>query len=271
MKLLAFSPYAAAWLKQQQPQHPAYAKLKEAYLALRDTADLDAAPIPAGNRVKRGQTDRRLPAVRKALVGLGFYDAEFRVDVQSMPPALRHAALARETVLDSSLAEAIKSFQTKVNLKPSGNLEPATVTALNQHSPRENLDRLAINMDRMRWLPKNLGDRYVMMNQPAFELRLIDKGKQVWRTNVIVGKPHNQTVAFHDEMETVVFNPSWGVPQSIIAKEMLPILRKDPVLSRPQRLSRDPAQRQDRQVALDQLARLRQQDSALRAAAAERR
>lgn len=228
MKLLAFSPYAGAWLKQQQPQHPAYAKLKEAYLALRDTADLDATPIPAGNRVKLGQTDRRLPAVRKALVGLGFYEAEFRVDVEGMPPALRHAALSRETVLNSSLASAIKSFQQKVNLKPTGNLEPGTVTALNQHSPRENLDRLALNMDRMRWLPKNLGERYVLMNQPAFELRLMDKGKQVWRTNVIIGKPHTQTVSFHDEMETVVFNPSWGVPQSIIAKEMLPILRKDP-------------------------------------------
>ena len=228
MKILAFSPYAASWLRGQQPQLPAYGKLKEAYLALRDKADLDAAPIPSGNRVKRGQTDRRLPAVRKALVGLGFYGAEFRVDTQGLPPAARQRALARETVLDSSLSDAIKSFQTKVNLKPTGNLEPATVTALNQHSPRENLDRLAINMDRMRWLPKNLGDRYVMMNQAAFELKLIDKGKLVWRTNVIVGKPQNQTVAFHDEMETVVFNPSWGVPQSIIAKEMLPILRKDP-------------------------------------------
>ena len=228
MKILAFSPFAAAWLRSQQPQHPAYAKLKEAYIALRDSADFDAAPIPAGNRVKPGHTDRRLPAVRKALVGLGFYEAEFRVDVAGMPPALRQAALARETVLDASLAAAIKSFQAKVNLKPTGTLEPGTVTALNQHSPRENLDRLALNMDRMRWLPKNLGQRYVMMNQPAFELRIMDKGKQVWRTNVIVGKTHTQTVAFHDEMETVVFNPSWGVPQSIIAKEMLPILRKDP-------------------------------------------
>lgn len=228
MKLLAFSPYAAAWLKQQQPQLPAYGKLKEAYNALRAEGDLDADPIPGGNRVKRGQADRRLPAVRKALVGLGFYEAEFRVDTAGLPPAVRQHALARETVLDSSLSEAIKAFQSKVNLKPTGNLEPGTVTALNQHSPRENLDRLALNMDRMRWLPKNLGERYVIMNQPAFELKLIDKGKLVWRTNVIVGKPQNQTVAFHDEMEMVVFNPSWGVPQSIIAKEMLPILRKDP-------------------------------------------
>lgn len=228
MKLLAFSPYAANWLKQQQPQLAAYAKLKQAYLDLRDEADLEASPIPAGNRVKRGQTDRRLPAVRKALVGLGFSDAKFHPDVTGLPPAARHAALARETVLDSSLGAAIKAFQAKVNLKPTGNLEPGTVTALNQHSPRENLDRLALNMDRMRWLPKKLGERYVIMNQPAFELKLIDKGKLVWRTNVIVGKPQNQTVAFHDEMEMVVFNPSWGVPQSIIAKEMLPILRKDP-------------------------------------------
>ena len=57
---------------------------------------------------------------------------------------------------------------------------------------------------------------------------VIDSGREVWRTKVIVGKPLTQTVAFHDRMETVVFNPSWGVPPSIIRKEMLPILRRDP-------------------------------------------
>ena len=51
---------------------------------------------------------------------------------------------------------------------------------------------------------------------------------EIWRTKVIVGKPETQTVAFSDEIETVVFNPSWGVPQSIIRNEMLPMLRRDP-------------------------------------------
>jgi murein L,D-transpeptidase YcbB/YkuD len=228
MKILAFSPFPTPWLKAQQPQHPAYATLKNAYLELRDSPRLDANAIPAGNKVKRGQRDRRLPEVRDALVHLGFPGAEFEVDTTGLPPYARATALSRETVLDGNLADAVKAFQEKVNLRATGILDAPTINALNKHSPRENLDRLAINMDRMRWLPKSMGDRYVIMNQPAFELTVVENGKPVWRTNVIVGKPHNQTVAFHDEMETVVFNPSWGVPQSIIAKEMLPILRRDP-------------------------------------------
>ena len=166
MKILAFSPFAATWLKEQQPQHPAYAALKSAYLELRDSPDLDASPIPAGNKVKRGQSDRRLPEVRKALIRLGFPTAKFIIDKASLPPYARAAADARITVLDFHLADAIKAFQEKVNLKPTGQLDPATVNALNLHSPRENLDRLALNMDRMRWLPKELG-RSLRADEPG--------------------------------------------------------------------------------------------------------
>src|SRR4029079_12667926 len=68
----------------------------------------------------------------------------------------------------------------------------------------------------------------VRVNQAAYELRVMDGGNEIWRTKVIVGKPNTQTFAFHDEIEMVVFNPSWGVPQSIIKNEMLPNLRRDP-------------------------------------------
>jgi murein L,D-transpeptidase YcbB/YkuD len=57
---------------------------------------------------------------------------------------------------------------------------------------------------------------------------VVENGRAVWSTRVIVGKPNTQTYMFHDEMELVVFNPSWGVPPSIIAREYLPKLRRDP-------------------------------------------
>ena len=66
------------------------------------------------------------------------------------------------------------------------------------------------------------------MPQPAFSVRVMDGDQEIWRSRVIVGRPMTQTAAFHDEIETVVFNPSWGVPQSIIANEYLPKLRSDP-------------------------------------------
>jgi murein L,D-transpeptidase YcbB/YkuD len=82
-------------------------------------------------------------------------------------------------------------------------------------------------MERLRWLPRELGERHVLVNQAAFELRLIDRGDIAWRTKVIVGTPDTQTAVFSDEMEIVEFNPYWGVPQSIIRYEMMPRLARD--------------------------------------------
>jgi murein L,D-transpeptidase YcbB/YkuD len=83
-------------------------------------------------------------------------------------------------------------------------------------------------MERLRWLPKMLGERHVFVNQAAYSLRVVDGGREIWRTKVIVGKPDSQTVAFSDKMETIVFNPSWGVPPSIMKNEMIQRLRRDP-------------------------------------------
>jgi murein L,D-transpeptidase YcbB/YkuD len=83
-------------------------------------------------------------------------------------------------------------------------------------------------MERLRWLPKTLGERHVFVNQAAYMLKVVEDGREVWRTKVIVGKPNSQTVAFSDNMERIVFNPSWGVPPSIMKNEMIPRLTRDP-------------------------------------------
>jgi L,D-transpeptidase YcbB len=57
---------------------------------------------------------------------------------------------------------------------------------------------------------------------------VIEDGETIWTSKVIVGKPQNQTAFFSDRMETVVFNPYWGVPKSIILNEMVPDSRGDP-------------------------------------------
>jgi murein L,D-transpeptidase YcbB/YkuD len=126
------------------------------------------------------------------------------------------------------MTEALKDFQIDAQLKSWGGLDQATVSALNNRTERRNIAKLIYNIERLRWLPKDLGRKYVFVNQAAYQLQIFDNGSEAWRTKVIIGKPLTQTVAFHDRMESVVFNPSWGVPPSIIRKEMLPILRRDP-------------------------------------------
>jgi L,D-transpeptidase YcbB len=84
--------------------------------------------------------------------------------------------------------------------------------------------KLLYNMEQWRWMPDNLGDTYVWVNIPEFTLRVVQHGKVVLTERVVTGQPYMQTPMFSAEMESIVFHPSWGVPDSIKVKEVLPTL-----------------------------------------------
>ncbi|NNM71155.1 L,D-transpeptidase family protein [Enterovirga aerilata] len=94
-------------------------------------------------------------------------------------------------------------------------------------SPRLEGDLVA-NMERWRWLPSELGDRYVAVNIPEYRLRLFEGERVAHETRVIVGKPESASPVFSGLMEYAVVNPSWYVPPSILKKEFLPKLAEDP-------------------------------------------
>lgn len=224
VKVLAWSPFPIEYLKSLHPRHPAYALFKAELAkkrALLHVAQSEA--IPLGKRVKPGDSDQRLPLVRHHLERLGYLTPK----TESQDAIATDAEVAGQT-LDPELSAALKAFQGEAQIKDTGGLDQATVNALNERTEQRNVAKLIYNIERLRWLPKDLGSKYVFVNQAAYQLEVVDGGREVWRTKVIIGKPLTQTVAFHDRMETVVFNPSWGVPPSIIKNEMLPILRRDP-------------------------------------------
>lgn len=215
-RVIAYSPYPAQYLMSLHPTHPAYAAMKAALAKLRAEHEPRTESVIAdGPLVKRGSTDARIPLVRQKLAGRGFGDGVLPAGSDPL-------------LLDAELSVQLRLFQTSSRIKVSGMLGRQTVAALNTGLSRRDEARLVNNMERLRWLPRDLGRRHVFVNQPAFEAEVVENGREVWSTRVIVGKPNTQTYVFHDEMELVVFNPSWGVPQSIIAKEYLPKLRRDP-------------------------------------------
>jgi murein L,D-transpeptidase YcbB/YkuD len=200
------------------PKLPAYTEMKAELAKLRASKTSPIyEKIAVGKSVKAGNSDPRIPLVRDRMLALGFLNSK----EAAVEPALSNQ-------LDADLSSALKKFQNSVKLRQTGMLDMATVKTLNHETSQKDVQRLVYNMERLRWLPKSLGKRFVFVNQPAFEVRVMDQGKEVWRSNVIVGKPMSQTAAFDDELETVVFNPSWGVPQSIIVNEYLGKLRRDP-------------------------------------------
>ncbi len=218
LKILAWSPYPVDYLRDLAPKHPAYAALKAELAKLRAAEEtVTYEKIPDGKPVKIGDFDPRMPMLRQRMVALGYLTADAaKVD--------EIAALE----LDIALSESLKKYQESMQISPTGTFGPKTLKSLNSVSDEDRTQQIVYNLERLRWLPKNLGTRYVFVNQAGFNVWVMDSGKEIWRSNVIVGKPLNQTSAFHDQIETVVFNPSWGVPQSIIVNEYLPKLRSDP-------------------------------------------
>jgi murein L,D-transpeptidase YcbB/YkuD len=88
--------------------------------------------------------------------------------------------------------------------------------------------QIQLNLERWRWLPSSLGDRYVYVNVPEFRMELVEGGRKAIDMAVVVGKQQSQTPVFSDRMEYVELNPEWNVPPSIAREEILPKLASDP-------------------------------------------
>ena len=89
-------------------------------------------------------------------------------------------------------------------------------------------EKIIVNMERWRWLPRSLGKTHVLVNQAAFNLEMVKSGKLHDQRRVIVGKPFHKTPMFSHKISIAEFNPTWTVPRSIAGNEMLPKLRQDP-------------------------------------------
>jgi murein L,D-transpeptidase YcbB/YkuD len=88
--------------------------------------------------------------------------------------------------------------------------------------------RIALNMERWRWLPQDLGQRYVLVDVAGYTLDVVEQDRSVMSMRVVVGKPSWPTPVLSATMSYIVLNPDWRVPSSIAAQELVPILRVNP-------------------------------------------
>ena len=200
--------FFAAW----QPRHPLYAALRNALAHYRALAAKGGwASVPLGPTLHPGASDARVPAIRARLAvtdGAG-------------------AATGDPAVYDQGLVEAVKHFQERQGLAVDGVIGNSTIVAMNVPVSGR-IDSLIATMERVRWIPENLGRKFIIVNIAAFELRRFDNGVEKERMPVVVGKTYHRTPVFSDRIRYVEFNPYWSVPPSIAVKEELPKLRSDP-------------------------------------------
>jgi murein L,D-transpeptidase YcbB/YkuD len=201
-----------AALENFNPPHEGFKALKTILADLRSTAPRAEADdrIPDGRHVNPGEKDARVPALRQRLGVKGKTD---------------------DLVYDKALFNAIKNVQARADMKVTGVIDGKTIGAINGPKPipqAAQVERVIANMERWRWLPRDLGKTYVMVNIPDYTLRVVRDGGVVWRTKIVAGKPQTPTPLLSASMDTVLVNPSWYVPQSIIQNELLPHYASDP-------------------------------------------
>jgi murein L,D-transpeptidase YcbB/YkuD len=125
------------------------------------------------------------------------------------------------------LQQSLQGAQKRMGLTADGVAGPKTMAALNV-TVTDRIEQVLVNMERMRWMPKEATGRRLVANIPEFRLHVMDGNKQLFEMKIVVGKSAHKTVVFNDQLKHIVFSPYWNVPQSIVRNEILPALKKDP-------------------------------------------
>jgi L,D-transpeptidase YcbB len=217
LRKIATASDVNAALDSFDPPHAGFRALKRKLAELRNASASANAEEPKQDRIadgppiKPGAKDGRVPMLRAKL------------GVRSRKPD--------DIYYDRNLYNAVRAVQQRNGLRPSGVVDAKTIAAINgpkPPKPSQVVDRVLANMERWRWLPRDLGATYVMVNVPDYTLKVVNDHHVVWRTKIVAGKPQTPTPLTSATMDSVIVNPSWYVPQSIIQNELLPAYQTDP-------------------------------------------
>lgn len=201
------------WLSHQEPPYDGYRKLKpllKKYRAL--AASSKSWPVlPSNMNVRLYGSDENMGKVRQILSNLGY---------------LSGWDTGSSSDYDEALGQAVKKFQSDHALLADGAVGPQTVKELNK-SPADRVKQIQVAMERWRWMPRNPGQRYIIVNIPGFELQAVANSQNVFRSPIIVGADYRETPVFTATMTEVKFNPSWHVPYNLAIKDKLPKLHEE--------------------------------------------
>ncbi len=200
-------------LESERPHHPAYDHLRQALALYRTLAETGGWPtLPPGDTLEPEMRDERVVTLRQHLQLTG--------DAPAGEPA-------DPLLFDPQLTQAVIHFQERHGLEPDGKVGRKTRATLNV-SADERVEQLRLNLERWRWLPRDFGPRYVLVNVAAFELAVMQKDEELLAMRVIIGQRFQSTPAFTERMTYLELNPYWNVPAKITREEILPKLAEEP-------------------------------------------
>ncbi|MEW6296637.1 MAG: L,D-transpeptidase family protein [Thermodesulfobacteriota bacterium] len=202
-------------LRSAPPSHPLYVNLRQALAQYRKIAAAGGWPkVPDCPKLYPGD---RAPCVRHLRA---------RLQAEGFLPPVPVPAKDKD-LYDDALARAMRRFQRRHGLSVDAIVGPATLAALNV-SAEARARQIALNLERLRWLPRELEPRALVINVTGFTLEAWEYGRPVLKMRIVVGKEGTATPVFSAPMTYLVLNPEWHLPHSIATKEMLPRIRRDP-------------------------------------------
>ncbi|MBK1669456.1 hypothetical protein CKO28_15565 [Rhodovibrio sodomensis] len=210
---LAAAEDPAAFLDSLAPANPGYRRLRRALAEVRALAEAGGWPRVEGvaRKLEQGMTGPGVAQVRARL------RASRDLTIASKTPEL----------FDQQLALAVRRFQDRHGLEPDGIVGPKTRMEMNLPVDSR-IAQIEVNMARWRWLPDDLGERYVLVNLAGQEVELVAAGSVQLAMRAVVGKPFRKTPVFSDEITYLEFNPDWTLPPTILRQDVLPELQRDP-------------------------------------------
>ncbi|MGZ5921296.1 MAG: L,D-transpeptidase family protein [Rhizomicrobium sp.] len=198
------------WLAALPPAHPEYGRLVQALALYRGIAEQGGWPaLPGKDEINPAGGDRRSKLLARRLA---FEDPLLAAIAKPSPPQIR---------------DAVKRFQLRNGLGDDGRVRGKTLAALNVPASKR-VAEIAANMERWRWMPAQLEDRFIAVNVPDQKLAFIQDGTEVLHSKVVVGMKDSPTPILRTAIVAAVVNPSWNIPGDIAARALLPHLRRDP-------------------------------------------
>jgi L,D-transpeptidase YcbB len=202
---------AAQELNALAPKNPMYARLKEKLAEYYKIAENGGfLPIAANDSLQPGEQGEAVKLIKQRLYTTG--------ELEELPKSPEY---------DKALQAAIKKFQKNNHIESDGLIGVSTLKALN--APVDvHIQKIALNMDRLRVLPTYMANRHVIINIPSYTLNAYRDGTSVLTMPIVVGKPSRPSCILNSRITQVIFNPYWNVPTSIAGGEIIPELRHNP-------------------------------------------
>ena len=193
---------------------PLEKRYKQLIELLKDYRVMNKFPkIPYSNKVlKLGSSANRIEEIKKRLQISGDYP--------------KNAPINDE--FDQPLEDAVKTYQKRYLLKITGTIDKTVTYYLNQ-PVKNNIQAIITNLDKTKLYPNHFEDEYIEVDIPDFNLRYYRQGNMLYKMGLVVGRIDRPTPIFSDKVEYVVLNPTWTIPDNLIKRDLIHVLRENPM------------------------------------------